>query len=292
MLETTNTDTNNTIDNNTGGLADFFVYSWWGGEDYSHTMEVPYRNHYFEIILELDPGGVLNADQFEFPSGDSRLFFLSPFRPVSCTEAPSINPGNGFTILFKPEFIHASVCQSGLFQDFPYFNAQHAPGITLTVEERDEFFELFARIRQEYDERSIYRREIIRNYLQILLLKGRKLYEQQLPVATNFSLEQELYNAFMLLVQAHYLESDTVADYAARLNISPKYLSQAVRNVCGQSVLQILYNARLHHAKSLMRQTDLSIPQIAHTLNFENEDSFAAFFRRHTGESPSQFRNG
>ncbi|MEI3800461.1 MULTISPECIES: helix-turn-helix domain-containing protein [unclassified Chitinophaga] len=271
-------------------VSDFFIYSWSGIEGDACVNEVPYRNHYFEIILEVDPGCDLSVDDFVFPAGQSRLFFVSPYRLLSCKETKIGSPGNGFSVLFKPEFIHATLSGPGFLRDFPYFSHLNSPGVTLTSGEKDDILELLGKIQQEYDD-SIYGREIIKNYLHILLLKGRKFYEQQASTTTSFSREQKIYNAFMLLVQEHFMKSDAVADYAKRLYISAKHLSQTVKNVSGKSALQIIHHTRLHHAKSLMRQTDLTIAQIASELNFENPDYFSVFFKRLTGESPTQFRS-
>ena len=112
-----------------------------------------------------------------------------------------------------------------------------------------------------------------------------------MPVSNGISREQEIYNQFMLLVQKHYRDFDSVGDYAEQLYISPKHLSETVKNISGQSALQVIHNARIHHAKSLLRQTNMTVSQIAHELNFDNPDYFSVFFKRLAGESPLAFRN-
>ncbi|WP_205514042.1 helix-turn-helix domain-containing protein [Longitalea arenae] len=273
-----------------GKFPDFFIYNWMEELHNGCAHELPYRNHYFEIVFEPNPTCEIRVDQYVFPAGNSRLFFISPYRLQSCNGQPSANAGNGFTILFKPEFIH-SASRSGLLYDFPFFNHLKSPGILLNEHETSSIATLFNQIKQEYDDHSAHSREIVRNYLNILLLKGRKLYPLQNTTATGFNREQEIYNSFMQLVQDHFMKSDTLQLYANRLHISAKHLSMIVKKISGQSGLQVIHQARLHHAKSLLRQTNLTISQIADELNFDNQEYFSVFFRRLTGHSPSEFRN-
>ena len=269
-------------------LSDFVVYNW---EEVNHDAcadELPYRNHYFEIVLELASGCGLNVDQFEFPSTEGKLFFISPYRLQSCNGDHNGGIGKGFTILFKPEFIHMS---SPRLQDFPFFDHFNSPGISLGEKEVNDMLELFAKIQLEYNNYGVYSREIIKNYLNILLLKGQSFYQYQLPSSGSISRDREIYNEFMMLVQKHFLEFDGLKNYADRIHISVKHLSETVKNISGESALRIIHNARIHHAKSLLRQTSMTVSQIAYELKFETPDYFSVFFKRFTGQSPMQFRN-
>lgn len=272
-------------------FPDFLISNWTEAHFNGCAHDLPYRNHYFEIVFELNPTCELSVDQYVFPAAHSRLFFISPHRLQSCKGQPSNETGDGFTILFKPEFIHMSSSRSTLLHDFPFFNHLNSPGIILNKQDTHTIATLFNQIKQEYDDHTVLSREILKNYLNILLLKGRNLYQPQTTVTTGFNREQEIYNAFMLLVQDHFMKSDAVQQYADKLHINAKYLTQIVKKISDQSALQVIHQARLHHAKSLLRQTNITISQIADELNFDNQEYFSVFFRRLTGKSPSQFRN-
>ncbi|WP_207512581.1 helix-turn-helix transcriptional regulator [Longitalea luteola] len=272
-------------------FPDFMISNWTEALFNGCAHDLPYQNHYFEIVFELNPTCEITIGQYVFPAAISRLFFISPHRLQSCQGQPSNEPGNGFTILFKPEFIHMSSSRSAFPHDFPFFNHLNSPGIVLNKQDTDSIATLFSQIHLEYDNHTVYTREILKNYLNILLLKGRNLYQPQTTAATGFNREQEIYNAFMLLVQEYFMKSDAVQQYADKLHINAKYLTQIAKKISGQTALQVIHQARLHHAKSLLRQTNLTISQIADELHFDNQEYFSVFFRRLTGNSPSQFRN-
>jgi AraC family transcriptional activator of pobA len=273
-----------------GRFPDFLIYNWKETILNGCAHDLPYRNHYFEIAFELNPTCDITVDQYVFPAANSRLFFISPYRLQSCKGTPSNEHGNGFTILFKPEFIHMSTSPSGFLHEFPFFNHLNSPGILLNKHDAKGIATLFNQIKQEYNDYTAHSKDILKNYLNILLLKGRKLYQPHITTATALNRDQEIYTAFMLLVQDHFMKHDAVQHYAGRLHISAKYLSHTVKKISGQSALQVIHQARLHHAKSLLRQTNLTISQIADELDFDNQEYFSVFFRRLTGKSPSEFR--
>lgn len=78
--------------------------------------------------------------------------------------------------------------------------------------------------------------------------------------------------------------------YAQRLNVSPRYLSDTVRRVTGQSVMQLI----THHAIPLiierLRNPRLSIMQIANDMEFTSSNYFCRYVSKHLGMTPSQYR--
>ncbi|QNL51018.1 helix-turn-helix transcriptional regulator [Olivibacter sp. SDN3] len=274
-------------------FSDFVIYDWADVNWATCVEDLPYRSHYFEVVFEMDSDCKYSVDQFDFTSSPnkSNLFFISPYRLQSCQSGTSSVPYKGFTILFKPEFIHLNPSNERFLQDFPFFNSLNTPGIALEPQMVKEIAELFRKIKHEYDHYTIFSREIIKNYLNILLLKGKAYYRNHLPIPNGVGREQEIYNQFMSLVQQHYLDFDSVGSYAEHMHMSSKHLSETIKNISGQSALQVIHNARLHHAKSLLRQTNMTVSQIAYELHFDNPDYFSVFFKRLAGESPLAFRN-
>lgn len=81
----------------------------------------------------------------------------------------------------------------------------------------------------------------------------------------------------------------SVAGYADRLNIHPKYFSSVCRKVTGRTPSQLIADQVIHRAQVMLREGTYSIKQIADMLGFANQSHFGTFFRRHTGMSPQQF---
>jgi AraC-like DNA-binding protein len=86
------------------------------------------------------------------------------------------------------------------------------------------------------------------------------------------------------------MEHRDVGFYAAELCISPRYLSRVVHSVSGRTVVDYVNRMLIAEAAYLLRQTSLSITQIANRLGFAEVTTFARFFRRMKGMNPREYR--
>ncbi|MEI6948410.1 helix-turn-helix domain-containing protein [Paraflavisolibacter sp. H34] len=84
--------------------------------------------------------------------------------------------------------------------------------------------------------------------------------------------------------------TDTIAQMAAGLGISPVHLNRVCRAVTGQPAGRLLQEHLLEEARKYLTHTAYSVSEIAYLLQFEYPNYFARFFRKHTGLSPSRFR--
>ncbi len=78
--------------------------------------------------------------------------------------------------------------------------------------------------------------------------------------------------------------------YADRLNVSPKYLSETVRRMTGQSVTAYINNYTIPLLKEYLGDERLSLTQIAELMNFSTLSYFSRYCSKHLGQSPSKYR--
>ena len=81
-----------------------------------------------------------------------------------------------------------------------------------------------------------------------------------------------------------------VRDIAAELRITPNHLVKLFRRHVGMSVLDYLRARRLEHAAGLLRETALTVREIAAQCGFEDPNYFTRCFRRHYGRTPTAGR--
>jgi len=105
------------------------------------------------------------------------------------------------------------------------------------------------------------------------------------------SRRESLAFSFTRLVQKHFRTQRTVKSYAALLNITPKYLSETVREITGKTAGQIIDDFVLFEAKLLLDNPEYSIAEISDSLRFSDQSFFGKFFKRHTGLSPKDYRH-
>jgi AraC family transcriptional activator of pobA len=104
--------------------------------------------------------------------------------------------------------------------------------------------------------------------------------------------KQELNLLFQNLVFNHYKEHRTVQYYADALFVSPKHLTETVKEVTGKTAGEWIDDAVVLEAKVLLRNHEISVAEVAGQVNFPEQSSFGKYFKKHTGLSPSEYRLG
>ena len=82
----------------------------------------------------------------------------------------------------------------------------------------------------------------------------------------------------------------TVREIAETHNLDDRYLYNLFIRHEGISPKQYLNKVRLQNAKSLLRQNDCTVTEVALSVGFEDVLAFSRFFAKHTGMSPRAFR--
>jgi AraC-like DNA-binding protein len=131
---------------------------------------------------------------------------------------------------------------------------------------------------------------LLHAYMQILLIEARRIHQAQPGAIHTDTAAFLLTKRFILLLDAHYLTTSSVADYADMLHVTSNYLSETVRRTQGQPAGKLIRERLLLEAKRLLRYSDLPVAEIATYLNFEDPSYFGRFFKKHTGFTPSAFR--
>ncbi|WP_431287676.1 helix-turn-helix domain-containing protein [Roseateles chitinivorans] len=91
-------------------------------------------------------------------------------------------------------------------------------------------------------------------------------------------------------VERHYRRQPPVAELAEPLGITPTQLNRLCRRHLQCSALAVLHQRVLLEAKRELGYTNLMVRQIADGLGFADPAYFTRFFLRHTGRSPSAWR--
>jgi len=82
-----------------------------------------------------------------------------------------------------------------------------------------------------------------------------------------------------------------IRDFADKLHIHPRHLSNTVNTVLGQSPCDLYEGRLIDLAKQLLQDPSYSVAEVATRLCFD-PSNFTKFFKRFTGSTPRQYRNG
>lgn len=90
----------------------------------------------------------------------------------------------------------------------------------------------------------------------------------------------------------HLYEEITLSQLAGIVALNPSYLSSLFKKEIGISLGEYIQRAKVDESKNLMTFTRHSISEISTLLNFHDQSHFTKVFKKHTGVSPKQFKNG
>lgn len=268
-------------------LDDFLIYGFQDVNPEAHLTQTAYRNHFYEVNLEINEGCSFQVDSFLLPLQGNRISIIAPNRlqsNVAHTTLPQAS--KGFSLFFERDFLGFHFNEAAFRNHFHFLRPDFSPSFQLSEKQLRELVNLFETIRYEQKEYGYKSRETIRHLTNIIFEKTKQLGKQR-----DEHLESSrLVNQFLQLCNASFLELHTVKEYASKLAVSPKHLTELVKAQTGQTALETIHTLQIAYAKGLLTQTTLSIKQIAFELGFENPEYFSVFFKKQTGQSPKQYR--
>ncbi|MGN0356146.1 MAG: helix-turn-helix domain-containing protein [Muricoprocola sp.] len=111
--------------------------------------------------------------------------------------------------------------------------------------------------------------------------------EQTIPVS---AFENDRIKQMLSYLQENYTCPISVSELAERASISERECLRCFQKVLRLSPIQFLIRYRLSRACILLKDTDLSILEIANSCGFESPSYFTKTFREHAGCTPRAYR--
>lgn len=202
----------------------------------------------------------------------------------------NVHSCKGYCMHFKTEFIQP-LLKNSLAEEFPYLDMEAEHIINVSNEESELIQQSFRDIIKEYERFSPEKDYLLRNFIHILLLRLREIYRPHAKkINESATRSMRIAGEFRRLVEKNFIAKREVNHYASLLHITPKHLSEVVKQHTGKSPRELINDMLLLEAKVLLGSTDLTITEIAHKLCFGDQSHFGHFIKQHTGCSPVELR--
>ncbi len=111
------------------------------------------------------------------------------------------------------------------------------------------------------------------------------------PAPSEAAGTEEVVQRVMVFLETHLDEAVTLDLICETMQFSRTCLHQRFRQANLPSPMQMLARLRIQRATEWLQKTDLTVSQIAAAVGFVDLSAFSHFFRKHTGKSPSEFRD-
>jgi AraC-like DNA-binding protein len=165
------------------------------------------------------------------------------------------------------------------------------PVFSLKPEKADTFISYFNIIKQRVDDIDHhFRRELSASLLKAMVYDiGNEIYQMQVG-APKLTRAEFIFSQFMQLVKDNFRQERRVSWYGKQLSITPKYLSEAVKQVSRRTPNDWIDHYVTLEMRVLLKHTTMNIKEIAVALNFPNQSFLGKYFKEHVGMSPSKYR--
>lgn len=166
-----------------------------------------------------------------------------------------------------------------------------SPVVPLQPEVTDLFKDYFMLLIKMGRLKNVNPNQELTSTILLTILHGIGSIHQNINISTRtFSRGEEILKRLVQHIIKHYTKERSVSFYADLLHISPQHLSTTVNKVTGKTVTDIIAKLVITDAEAKLKSTDLTIQEIAYSLNFPDISFFGKYFKRYTGMSPKQYR--
>lgn len=248
---------------------------------------------FYEILWFQDGEGIHTVDFVDYKVVPGTIFFLSPgqIHHFDCKDNY-----RGVAIKMCTDLIKVSNSSTNISRLFLEYNAFHTYEGTpyyIIDEPTSKLLQPLIHEMELEAERNgeLGNIDILKSLLTIFLAKIERYGKHETELTVDYRKPSHLlFIRFRQLLEQEYKQLHTVQEYANRLNVSVRSLSNSVNECSGKSPLIFINNRIILEAKRLVLYSDLMIKEIAYMLGYDDPSYFVKHFKRHTGYLPSEFR--
>ena len=257
----------------------------------------PRHNHnFFELTFVLKGRGqhLLNDSVIDYKEGD--LFFLTPKDEHEfIVKEPSRFGIIKFTeqlFLEKASFSSSTYWRKNL-ETVIFHSNIIAESIIHYDSDRSQFFGLYDLIKNELNNKLVYNRNILTELFGALLMvlsRNLKLSIKRKPDL--IISDDEKIDNILTYIRQHILNKERIRIkvIAEEFYMAPSYVGIYIKKHAGISIQQFIMQTKLKMAERLLKESSLSINEIANKIGFVDSSHFNRVFKKHQGMNPSEYK--
>ena len=173
-----------------------------------------------------------------------------------------------------------------------FLYARTHPVFTLTNEQAKTLVTYFYAIKDKVDEHDHhFRNDVVSAIIKAMIFDmSNVIYHQQHTTDQRQTRAEAIFTSFIELLEQNYKVERRVSWYAQQLKITPKYLSETVKQISFRTPNDWINNYVVLEMRVMLKNSTMSIKEITEALNFPNQSFFGKYFKEHMGMSPSEYR--
>jgi len=254
-----------------------------------HTQK-SHVHSFYQIIWFMSGKGKHRVDFNSYDVGDNTIFFVSKGQ-IHCFDESEYE---GCIIHFNESFIADDRNYINIFLKHNIFHSfEKEPLFRIKPQDSKELLNIVTQMQGEmWTPNQFAHSEYLKVLLNLFLIVVQRFgIRKDCNGLTLNNACHVLFVNFRQLLETNYRKIHTVTDYAAKLNVSTKTLTNCVKEISRQTPLEIINERLVLEAKRLLAYSEKTVNQIGFELGFEDPSYFVKFFKRLTKLSPGEFRS-
>ncbi|WP_090558904.1 helix-turn-helix domain-containing protein [Pedobacter hartonius] len=248
---------------------------------------------FYKISFKKNWKGQVKYGQGYYDFEEGGLAFLAPNQLV--TMSGDGNNYEGYAFYFHPDLIRNYPLGRDM-NKYGFFSYAVSEALFISDQEKKIISAIFESIANEL-ERNIdhFSQDILVSQIEQLLNYSNRFYTRQFitrkAVYNDLTTKLDLYLDDRLDAGKSVIAGlPSVQEVSDHLQVSPRYLTDMLKSLTGQSTQQIIHNKVIEKAKDILSTSKLTVAEIAYQLGFEHPQSFHKLFKQKTSVSPVEFR--
>jgi AraC-like DNA-binding protein len=246
---------------------------------------IPHRKDYYLFVLVKQGNNRHWIDFMPYTIKPDTFYFTVPQQVHLKEHAGQME---GLMASFTDEFLQLE--ENRVLKQLPIIQ-NPAGAHELLLNSQDMIFveDIMRKMLTEFNTDGTWRNQMLTSWLRVLVIYLSRLYTEQFS-ETCFTLHYCLLKSFQSLIGEYYNTQHDVAAYAEKLNLTPGYLTEVIKQQSGKTAITHIHERLIVEAKRCLLHTELSVKQIAEELGFEDAAYFNRFFKRIAGTPPASYR--
>lgn len=247
---------------------------------------------FYTICLKKVESGEFWYGKTKYDSNKGFMYFFRPGQKLTLHDIVIKEPG--FTIYLHEDYLMGHPLFSDI-KKYSFFDYEINEALHLTPKEKKIMWSLYEKMEAEYNNnQDEFSKSIILSHLDSLLKYAQRFYKRQFLDRKPLSgMTVTKFNEYLdEYFKAGDLEEKglpSVQHMAKQLNLSPKYLSDLLKQETGKTALDLIHLHIVAEAKNMLIEGNRSVTEIAYELGFENPPYFSRLFKKEVGVSPTKF---
>ena len=244
----------------------------YGGDWHS----VPHTHNHLELFYIVDGKGQFLIQDQLYPVKPNNLVIINP--NVTHTEV-SLNAQPLEYIVLGIEGIELATSENsnGQFSILDHFEGVEISGC-------------LRNILREMEQKNTGYEDVCQAYMEILIVRLIRSTSFSVTSTASGPLVSRQCATIRRYIDNHYKEQLDLDTLAKEAHVNKYYMAHAFKREYGISPISYLIQRRIEESRYLLRETDLSLSQIARLLGFSSASYFSQSFRRAEGTTPMEYR--